>query len=65
MNFDRLMVPEEWQFGYNYCYGTKEECVRASKRARNEGFKVEFLMSGDPDYPYAFCLVDPFEGKEW
>lgn len=57
-------VPEfiEWEFGKIYKAETRENAVRAAKMARNAGFKTEFKLTGDPEMPYGFILVDPFEG---
>ena len=58
---DATLLPDDWEFGMIYKSQTKEACVRASKKARNEGFRVDFCKTDDPDYPYGFILVDPFE----
>lgn len=64
MHKQTLMVPDQWRFGEVYCYKEKEDCVRAAKKARLEGFKVDFIINEEGDYRYAFKLVDPFEYLE-
>lgn len=61
---DATLLPDDWEFGMIYKAQTKEACVRAAKKARNEGFKVDFRLTDDPEYPYGFILVDPFEWME-
>lgn len=65
MNKQNLMVSDQWRFGEVYCYKEKEDCVRSAKKARNEGFRVDFIVNEETDFRYAFKLVDPFEGMEY
>lgn len=55
----------EREFDKTYKAVTKEDAVRYAKQARNAGFKTAFKMTGDPEWPYGFVLVDPFEGMEY
>lgn len=55
----------EWEFGSIYKSQTKEDAVRFAKQARNAGFKTAYKMTGDPEWPYGFILVDPFESMEY
>lgn len=61
---DATLLPDDWEFGMVYKSQTKEACVRAAKKARTEGFKVEFKIVDDSCYKYAFSLVDPFKNLE-
>ena len=61
---ERAMTPEIWDFETIYGYPTKEDAVRAAERARNAGFKAEFVTTKDADYKYGFMLIDPFEYLE-
>lgn len=61
---DATLLPDDWEFGMVYKSDTKEACVRAAKKARTEGFKVEFVKTDDRNFPYGFILVDPFEWME-